>query len=485
MVAFNVSTDDASPLISYSPVGAWTDSPCNDLSAMLYSQQSWHTSSSYGASATFHFNGTGIWFFGARRPDYGPYNISIDGHSVSGNAQSQELSFQQLLGGRSGLSNGPHTAVFTNTGSGSFIDLDSIVFETETGSADSAVMTQTTMDDTSPAITYLPSQEDWIFDNMQGWFNDTLHFTQTAGAQAQFTFVGDAVAIYGTVSPFLADYAVTTDGVTQCFQSRSQGLASNVHMDILLYFASSLTSGPHNLTLTANPRQSGQYNTGTLMDIDRIVVFNASNVTTTEDDHGNFTLPTIIGLPQKPVGHIPLTGLQAGSQNDTNSANNATQGYIQQHSSKRHKIAVIGGGIAGVVLLILLILMAFLLFRRRRPQKHSLCCRFSVRPPRTPNLPMQPPPAWKISSPICASDSYDLDLESIIAPYTIPLGPDDNSSLDDAHVTLPWLELPETCVTRDASDGRQGEFQVQSKAWPKAPIRRLRPPSLNLAPLRG
>ena len=82
--------------------------------------------------------------------------------------------------------------MFTNTGSGSFIDLDSIVFETETGSAEcvftflvcvinqtrtlasSAAMTQTTMDDTSPAITYLPTHEDWVFDYMQGWFNDTL-----------------------------------------------------------------------------------------------------------------------------------------------------------------------------------------------------------------------------------------------------------------------------------------------------------------------
>jgi len=55
------------------------------------------------------------------------------------------------------------------------------------------------------------------------------------------------------------------------------------------------------------------------MDIDRIVVFNASNVTTTEDDHGNITLPTVIGLPQKPVGSLPSKGLPMGSQNDTNS----------------------------------------------------------------------------------------------------------------------------------------------------------------------
>lgn len=145
----------------------------------------------------------------------------------------------------------------------------------------------------------------------------------------------------------------------------------------------------------------------------------------------------------------------------TRSRNNATQGYIQQHSSKRHKIAVIGGGIGGVVLLLLLILMAFL-FRRRRPPKQRLYNRFSVRPPRTPKLPMQPPPVRKISSPFCASDSCDI--ESIIAPYTIPLGPNESESpcIDDAHVKLPWL--PETCVTRDACHGRSGEFQVQSKA---------------------
>jgi hypothetical protein len=85
------------------------------------------------------------------------------------------------------------------------------------------------------------------------------------------------------------------------------------------YFANSLTSGPHNLTLTTNPAQSGQHNASTLMDIDRIVIFNTSNNTTTEDDHGNITLPTVIGYPQKPVGSLPLTGLQTGSQNDTNS----------------------------------------------------------------------------------------------------------------------------------------------------------------------
>jgi hypothetical protein len=145
----------------------------------------------------------------------------------------------------------------------------------------------------------------------------------------------------------------------------------------------------------------------------------------------------------------------------TRSRDNANQGYLQQHSSKRHKIAVIGGGVAGFVLLLLLVSIASLLFRRRRPQKHSLYPKFSVR--RTSNLPMQRPPVrkMKISSPIPVEEDSS-DLESIIAPYTIPLGPNESPFMDDAHPKLPWL--PETCVTRDACNGRSGEFQVEIKA---------------------
>jgi hypothetical protein len=124
-------------------------------------------------------------------PTYGPHNISIDGHSVAGNAHSQNVSFQQLLGGQSGLTNGPHTAVLTNTGTNSPIDLDSIVFETQIGSVKcvftplvcvidrtvvpSSTITAMTIDDKSPEITYLPTA-DWDVLQGQSWFDDTLQY---------------------------------------------------------------------------------------------------------------------------------------------------------------------------------------------------------------------------------------------------------------------------------------------------------------------
>lgn len=152
-------------------------------------------------------------------------------------------------------------------GSGSPIDLDSIVFETQIGLAKcvyhiplcvisrtfvrSETITSTELDDTSPDITYLPTPTDWVSLKAQGTYNDTLQYvlhsrvlsslclrfftasyTQVGGAQAQLMFNGAAVAIFGTVSPNHADYTVTMDGVTQSFQGGSNGLNSHLHFGV-------------------------------------------------------------------------------------------------------------------------------------------------------------------------------------------------------------------------------------------------------------
>jgi len=455
MASFNVSADDSSPLILYGPAGAWTDAPSNDTSAPSYFQQSRHTSSSNGASATIQFSGTGIWFFGAKMPTYGPYNISIDGQSVAGNAHSQNASFQQLLGGQSGLTNGSHTAVITNTGTNSLIDLDWVVFETQIGSANSTI-TATTIDDSSPAIAYLPTPADWSADPAQGSFNNTLHYTQTGGAQAQFAFNGEAVAIFGTVSPDQANYTVTMDGFTELFQGGSDGLASHLHLKTLLYFADNLTSGPHNVTLTANPAQSGQNNTGKFTGIDRIVVLSTSNGSTTENVSGNMA---------NPMGTF--------------------QGISGPPRTSRLNMPVIEGAIVVTLVLLLLTLLAIVLYRRRGDNKGGrLRLKFSIRQPKTPSLPMQVAPPWGLSPRTPDIPNFYSDPSHLEKGVTHPAstGPqEENPFIDDARGKLPTV--PEMSkVLYGNSDCRTGKREVTCYARPPVPIRSARPPTLDLSP---
>jgi len=438
MAAFNVSVDDSSPLISYSPAGAWTDSPINDS----YSQRTWHTTSSLGASATLKFNGTGIWIFGSHKPVYGTYNISVDGRSVFGNAQSPTASFQKLLGGQSGLANGPHTAVFTNTGRGSAVDLDSIIFETQVGSAGSTVTKTTTL-----AINNLPtfglSFGDWALNLMKGHFSTSRPFTQLAGPQTPFMFDGDAVAVYGTVSPLHANYTVTVDGVKHDFLGSSNGFPSDRHEGTLLFFANNLASHSHNLTLSANP---GQPNTRKFMDLDRIVVF-ARNDTNSILSDNITSQPNGVIMPQMPKG---------------NTAKTVVQGPAVSHLSKWLSPVVLKMIVAGsCIFILLLIVLVVVLMRRRRPLKM----------PSTPSLPIQTPPAISPREINPQNPFYDRsDLERGVEPplLVVQLAPDDDPFADN--------------VMRDDSNGElRNQGSVSSgPVWYARPLPLKLPPDSEL-----
>ena len=194
--------DDSSPLITYSPAGAWIDTPSNYTSVKSYQAQSMHTTFQQGASATFKFNGTGVWLFGGMRSDYGSLSLQIDGKEVnSRSAQANLPTFQQVLASAMNLTMGEHTAVLTAT-TGGPIDLDSVTFETQIGSypyvhsyiyyyhlhvqsADfvhvsecSGSVSQATIEDTSKDITYTPSS-DWAVSNNQFFSNGSVQYVDT------------------------------------------------------------------------------------------------------------------------------------------------------------------------------------------------------------------------------------------------------------------------------------------------------------------
>lgn len=437
MASFNVSAEDCTPLITYGPVGAWTDTPDGDAATQSYSAQSWHTTSTQGATATITFNGTGIWLYGAMRPNYGEYTVAIDGQATSGNANSDNPLFQQLLGGQSGLPMGSHTAILTNTGSGSFVDIDSIIFQTQIGSSGATVSNSTT-DDMDPQITYLP-QAEWTINQSPDNIDNTLHFTQTGGAQALYKFTGDAVAVHGTTSPDHANYTVTIDGITRAYDGGSGGNSRLLHPQTLLYFADNLGSGEHNLIVTANPDQAGQQNTGKFMDIDAVTTYTTSAGAGGSNNSGQF------GNPAAPA--------EAGHS-----------GAIST--------GVVVGAIAGVIAgLLFIILVVFLLFRRRRIRNQS---KMPLQSPSSPSLPIQHP------------DDLEKGFASTLGvnPFADPEVPSFRADAPVLSVPMSFPQTPRRSVARDSfsgsSDSDHSDVQARGDKLSNFPPRPRRPPTLNL-----
>ncbi|KAG6920264.1 hypothetical protein DXG01_005033 [Tephrocybe rancida] len=302
---------------------------------------------------------TGISISGGRRSNYGTFTISVDGQTITtGNANSAQDSTNEVLGSVSNLVYGPHTAILTNTG-GAPIDIDFVNVATQPSSS-SSTMTSVTIDDADPNIQYLPTASAWSLTQNQGYMNNTLHFTNTAGASASISFTGDAVAVYGTMAPDHADVEITLDGRSKTMTGGGGGFVSLLHSQ---YYANNLGTEPHVLTM-ASAGQGG----GPFMDLDAITVFSSG------------APPTTPGSPQPGTGNGSAAGTSPASSTQPSGAS----------TSKGQSFApIIGGVVGGVVVLALLGL--FLYLQRRKLNRPSVDKRDIRAPtsPKTPDLPMQ------------------------------------------------------------------------------------------------
>ncbi|KAI0793176.1 hypothetical protein C8Q75DRAFT_547759 [Abortiporus biennis] len=193
--AFNVSLDDSSPLISYSPLGAWIDTPNGQ--GQGYFDKSLHTTTHQGATASFNFSGTGFWIYGGLSPDYGRYTVTLDGSPVANlSAFASTLTPQKLLYGTGGLSFREYSIVLTCTGTKP-IDIDSVIIQ---------------------------SQLD-------------PNFTQVDNAQMSFSFAGEAIAVYGGSSFDHGNYTVSLDGQTYQFNGGSNNHSALYHPTTMMFFA--------------------------------------------------------------------------------------------------------------------------------------------------------------------------------------------------------------------------------------------------------
>lgn len=78
-----------------------------------------------------------------------------------------------MLGSATGLANGPHTAILTNT-DGSPIDIDFVDIESQVGSSGSRV-TNTTIDDNDARMSYQPPDA-WQLNSNEQFIDGTLQY---------------------------------------------------------------------------------------------------------------------------------------------------------------------------------------------------------------------------------------------------------------------------------------------------------------------
>jgi len=240
--------------------------------------------------------------------------------------------------------------VLTNTGSGSAVDLDSFIFQGQVGSGGS--ISNTTIDDTDSRFTYAPSDIDWeVVTRPNLNKNDTLHVTQTQGASATIPFSGNAVAVYGTVSPDHADIQVSLDGQNTTVQGGAGGFAGALHTQTLLYYADNLGPEQHQLVLSADQTPS----TGQFMDVDAVTIFSSAG--------GNSS-----------------NGANNASPSSSNNGNN----FASTSRASRHIPVIVGAAVCAVVLTLLMIFLLFI-FHRRRQKKRKSWVDHSI----TPTLPLQ------------------------------------------------------------------------------------------------
>ncbi|KAJ7636781.1 hypothetical protein FB45DRAFT_828945 [Roridomyces roridus] len=267
MSALNHTIDDISPLIQYA--GDWRQStPASDPEISQYLNTTFTTCNTAGSSATFTFNGTAIWIFGAKRPNHGQYrqvsncvveggsivigfSVSLDSTVTILHGHADPPIYQTPIFTATNLADTTHTIIITNqqvNASRSYLDLDFITW------------TSTPRKGGKQTTTLHSSESDFSYAPQAAWStNSTASSTSSDQASVLLTFMVAWAARWGvpysTVGPDSGAYTVSIDNGQP---STSNANKLNTTNQVPLFFASALGPGNHTLNITNTPRQGGQ-----------------------------------------------------------------------------------------------------------------------------------------------------------------------------------------------------------------------------------
>ncbi|KAJ7746266.1 hypothetical protein B0H16DRAFT_1321151 [Mycena metata] len=155
----NQTIDNISPLIVYT--AGWQEGTAADVFASSYSNSTFTLTlcSTQGSYATFTFNGTAIWIFGAKRPNHGPYSVALDNIVTFYDGYADPEIFQTPLFATQNLADTTHTVIITNQETNAnvfFLDIDFITWTSAVGNYNETI-TEKVFEDTTYAFSYQPA----------------------------------------------------------------------------------------------------------------------------------------------------------------------------------------------------------------------------------------------------------------------------------------------------------------------------------------
>ncbi len=116
----------------------------------------------------------------------------------------------------------------------------------------------------------------WSSANLAGYENQTVHYTNTRGAAASYTFTGTGVNLIGATNSDHGIAQIYIDGVyDQVIDTYS---ANNVKGNVL-YTRDGLTPGTHTIRIVVEDRRRHPESAGTYTDIDALEVISSGNTT--------------------------------------------------------------------------------------------------------------------------------------------------------------------------------------------------------------
>ncbi|KAH0827744.1 hypothetical protein J3R83DRAFT_3339 [Lanmaoa asiatica] len=290
--------DDKSPLISYDMT--WLPGTSQDDNyAVDYYLGTFQKNSATDGTATFSFNGTAFWIYGANRPNHGVYTVQVDNTNYPGINGSGNNLFQQSLFSAN-VNQGAHTVNLINTGGslGLYVDIDMIVWQSEVGSTGGQLVPEI-VQDMDPRFQY--QQSAWGTTSSSSNLNLNLFNNGTGQhiwCKRFFHIYSEAVTLFGTSGPSNGPYSVQLDGGSDVKYNATNAYPTNY--GVTIYHADNLGLGAHQIVLTNLPGASGQYLT-----IDYAQLWTVTNTSVSPS-------PSVIPCPA-PSSNISQNTLSSGA----------------------------------------------------------------------------------------------------------------------------------------------------------------------------